>query len=289
MKKAAKYIYNLVPFKKQLFAGLRKTNLPENVFKHLYFTGIFKVKFESYLFLIKHYGFQLENEIFWKGLTNGWEKISTRLWIELSKDSDVILDIGANTGIYSLVSKSVNENAKVYAFEPVKRVFEKLCDNNALNNYDINCYELAISNNDGEAIIYDTLTPHIYSVAVNKNISGLANTVETKIVTQKLSSFIEEQKLSKIDLIKIDVETHEPEVLEGMGDFLKRYKPTILIEILNDEVGAKVQQLVSGIDYMFFNIDEINPPKKVDTIKKSDYYNYLICSPEIAKKLKLIH
>ena len=71
---------------------------------------------------MRHYGFQLENEIFWSGLTNGWEKISTRLWIELSKNSKVIFDIGANTGIYSLVSKSINPTSQVFAFEPVKRV-----------------------------------------------------------------------------------------------------------------------------------------------------------------------
>jgi len=288
MKNFIKSLYSKLPFKKQFFFVLRYLKLPESVYKHLYFKGVFNVKFSKYHFLIRHYGFQLENEIFWNGLTNGWEKISTRLWIELSKDANVILDIGANTGIYSLVSKSINPSAKVYAFEPVKRVYEKLCSNNVLNGFDIHCYELAISNNDGTAIIYDTLTPHIYSVAVNKNISGLKDTIVTEIKTQKLSTFIKQEYITGIDLIKIDVETHEPEVLEGMECYLKLYKPTLLIEVLNNEVGYKIQQLVNGIDYLYFNIDEFNEPKLVDSIVKSDYYNYLICSPVIARKLKLI-
>lgn len=289
MRKIIKHLYEILPFKQQVFSVLKLLHLPSSVYRHLHFKGVFKVKFKTFSFLIRHYGFQLENEIYWNGLENGWEKISTRIWIELSKKSEVILDIGANTGIYSLISKSVNPSSKVYAFEPVKRVYEKLCDNNTLNNYDISCFELAASDKDGEAVIYDTPTPHIYSVAVNKNISGLSNTIETKIKTIKLSTFIKENNLRKIDLIKIDVETHEPEVLYGMGEYLSLYKPTLLIEILNNEVGDKVQTLIKDIDYLYFNIDEINPPKRVDRIVKSDFYNYLICSPQTAKHLKLIN
>lgn len=288
MKKVLKHIYSVLPFKKQVFSLLRLLPVPESVFKHLYFEDVFEVKFDSGHFLIKHYGFQLENEIFWKGLTNGWEKISLGLWIELSKNSSVILDIGANTGIYSLVSKSVNPTAQVFAFEPVKRVFEKLCANNHLNSFDIKSFEIAASNQDGEAVIYDTPTPHVYSVAVNKNISGLENTITTKIKTQKLSSFIKQEKLNHIDLIKIDVETHEPEVLEGMEEYLKLFKPSLLIEVLSDEVGAKIEEQLKHLDYLYFTIDEINRPLRVDKIEKSRFYNYLICSPGIAKKLKLI-
>jgi hypothetical protein len=42
------------------------------------------------------------------------------------------------------------------------------------------------------------------------------------------------------------------------------------------------------LDYLYFTIDEINRPLRVDKIEKSRFYNYLICSPCIAKKLKLI-
>ncbi len=288
MKKGIKYLYNLIPFKKHFFYLLRGLKLPESIYKHLYFNDVFKVKFDSYSFLIKHYGFQLENEIFWSGLTNGWEKISIRLWIELSKDASVILDIGANTGIYSLVSKAVNITSKVYAFEPVKRVYDKLQENITLNNYDVKSFELAASNYDGEATIYDTPTPHVYSVAVNKNISGLENTIPTKITTQKLSTFIESNNITHIDLIKIDVETHEPEVLEGMAGYLQQFKPTLLIEVLNDDIGSKIQNTIANMDYLYFNIDELGTPKRVSKIRKSDYYNYLVCSESVAKKLHLI-
>jgi FkbM family methyltransferase len=289
MKNFAKLIYDLIPFKKQLFGLIRQFNIPKSLYQHLHFKGIFKVKVEKHYFRIEHFGYQIENELFWSGLTKGWEKISMQMWIDLCKNSNVIIDIGANTGVYSLVAKTVNPSSKVYGFEPVKRVFDKYQKNCTLNKFDIKCFDYAASNFDGEAIIYDTDSEHVYSVTVNKNLSPEnILTVKTKIKTKKLSTFINENNITNIDLIKIDVETHEPEVLEGMEKFLYEYQPTLLIEILNDEVGEKVQSLLSGIDYLYFNIDEQNTPKRVDKITKSDYYNYLICKKEVAVTLKLI-
>ncbi len=288
MKKIIKSIYNIIPFKIYLFKMARHFSIPESVYKHLNFKGIIDVKFENYSFLMHNYGYQLENEIFWSGLTGGWEKISMSLWIELCKNSNTIIDIGANTGVYSLVAKAVNSKANVFGFEPVERVCRKFEKNCQLNNFDIKCFEYALSNYNGEASIYDTPTEHVYSVAVNINISGLSDVVETKIKTKALASFIQENSIENIDLMKIDVETHESEVLEGMGEYLHLLQPTLLIEILNDEVGKKVQDLLKGIDYLFFNIDEIGIPKRVTNIVKSDYYNYLICKMEIAQKLNLV-
>ena len=39
--------------------------------------------------------------------------------------------------------------------------------------------------------------------------------------------------------MKIDVETHEPAVLKGMGEYLRSFRPTMLIELLNDEVAQQ--------------------------------------------------
>lgn len=291
MKHIFKKIYDFIPLKREVFLILKYfLNLKKNIYQHLHFKGIIKIKINSHTsFKMKHYGFQVENEIFWAGLTGGWEKISLKLWIELCKSSKVVVDVGANTGVYSLVAKSIYPKAQVYAFEPVKRVFEKLVANSMLNQYDIICCEKALSNFDGEATIYDTKTEHTYSVTVNKNLNDLVtDVVESKIEAVKLSSFIEKNNIPNIDLIKIDVETHEPEVLEGFGVYLKLFQPTMLIEILNNEVAEKIEKTLVNIPYLYFNIDENSGIRKVEKITKSDYYNYLICKKEVAQKLNLI-
>lgn len=291
MKKLLKAAYKALPFKQQLFTLLKGIWVPPHaVYKHLNFKGILDVKVdEQQRFKIKHYGYSLENDLFWLGLRNGWEKHSIDLWLKLCKQSNVVLDIGANTGVYSLITKSVNPQAKVYAFEPVKRVFEKLKANIDLNGFDVVCTEAALSNYDGTAKIFIPDTEHVYTVTVNDNIlSKNIKTIETEIRTVTLKSFIEQEAINHIDLIKLDVETHEPEVLEGFGSYLMMYKPTILIEILNDNVGTKVQSYAEKCGYLFFNIDEKKGVRKVDQITKSDAFNYLLCTEDIAKSIHLI-
>lgn len=264
----------------------------ERIYRHLYFQGDITVSIDtSHSFRIRHYGYQVENDIFWDGLENGWERVSISLWIKLVKDSDVIIDVGANTGIYSLIAKTLNPAAHVYAFEPIPRVYEKLVSNSRLNNFEIACFDSALSNTDGEAIVYDTPAEHVYSVTVNKNLNADdVEVVPTTIKVTRLDTFIGQNNIEKIDLIKLDVETHEAEVLEGMSEFLKKFKPTLLIEILNDEVGQNVEALIKDIDYLYFNLDEASGSiRKVEKILKSDYYNYLICSREIAEKLGLLN
>ena len=288
-----KKIYNYLPFKRQIFTFIRSfVKLPTGIYQHLHFKGIFSVKLnEKSSFLIHHFGYLIENEIFWAGIIGGWEKESLNLWIQLCKDSNNIIDVGANTGVYSLIAKSINPNAKVIALEPVERVYKKLLMNTTLNNYDITCLPLAASNKDGEAIIFDIPNAeHTYSVTVNKNMYDPGTPIKTvNIRTIKLDTLVEEQGLPKIDLIKIDVETHEAEVIEGYLKYISIYKPTILIEILTDEVGQKVEEMISNLNYLYFNIDENNGIRKVDKILKSDYYNYLLCSSKIAEKLNILN
>jgi FkbM family methyltransferase len=202
----------------------------------------------------------------------------------------VVLDIGANTGVYSLVAQSLNPQASVYAFEPVARVYAKLVANVAMNGFPIRAREIALSNYDGHGTIYDLPVEHIYTVTVNKNTYPAAWPVtETRIITKRLAAFIEEEKLARIDLIKLDVESHEPEVLEGMGDYLRRMMPTLLIEIWNDDVGARVEAMVRGLDYLYFRtneIDEFAPHEHIrNEYPERGYLTYLVCTRPVAEWL----
>ena len=83
MKYILKKIYSALPFKKQVFLLLRLFSLPEGVFKHLHFEALISVSIEEKAFKIYHYGYQLENELFWKGIDGGWEKVSMHIWIAM--------------------------------------------------------------------------------------------------------------------------------------------------------------------------------------------------------------
>jgi FkbM family methyltransferase len=274
MKSFFKALYSRLPFKKALYSGLRMVwTPPEPVYRHLYFHDDFEVPVSgSRKFRVHHFGYWIENEIFWRGITGNWEKESLKLWIKLCERSNVILDIGANTGIYSLVAKTVNPRAVVHAFEPHPMFYDFLCKNISLNQFDIAAHRKAISDSDGIIQIEDY--------------SGEQSSISVE--SQRLDSFIEQHQTGKIDLIKIDVESHEPLLMEGFRKYLSQYKPVMLIEILNDEVAARISQYVQDIGYLYFNIDERGSVRQTTDITKSDFYNYLFCDRETALALGLI-
>ena len=292
MKALLKKVYHLFPFKKEIFMAIKFiSSPPKNIYKHLHFNGIISVKMEkSKSFKLMHYGYQIENSLFWEGITNGWEKESMKWWTKLCAESQTILDIGANTGVYAVVANCVNPNAKILAFEPIKNIFKKLEYNNQLNNSAIKCYEAGLSNYTGTAKIYPMDLDHVYSVTVNKNLADESVKVfEQEINVLTLQKVIEDNQLTKIDLIKLDVETHEVEVLEGFGYYLKTMKPAMLIEILNDKVAAGVEALITGMNYLYFNISEEGETIQQAHLGKSKTFNFLICDESTAKKIGVIN
>ena len=289
VKGLIKKVYQLVPFKKELFVLLKKIYIPpRRIYQHLHFNGIYKVEIDSNRFFeIQHYGYLIENEIFWNGIFNGWEKYSMRIWMALCVDATTILDIGSNTGIYSLVAKTINPDSTVYALEPVERVFRKLELNVKLNDFNIKCFQKAASDKIGKAVIYDSDSDHTLSVAVNKNISETPeNTFEVEIDTITLDQFVVDHNIAKVDLIKIDVETHEVEVLKGFANHLRKFQPTMIIEILNSEVASGIEKIIADLDYSYFNIDENSGIREVKSLGKSDYYNFLICKDKVAERIR---
>lgn len=294
IRRKVRQVYEFVPFKQQIFTVVRQFWQPgEKITNFASFEGDFAVDVEGHgSFKMHHYGhgFLVENELFWGGLGKTQEKLSLSLWVRLCREATVIFDVGANTGMYSLIAKTVNPHSQVFAFEPISRVYEKLAGNVALNDFDIKCFEAGVSNNDGTAMIHDLPDSHVYSVTIGGSIHGPdVETFPTSIETVRLDSTIEREQLNRIDLMKIDVETHEPEVMQGFGKYLDKCRPTILIEILNDEIGSQVEEIVKGKGYLYFNIDDKNNScRRSENIVKSDYYNYLLCDEKTAAKLKLL-
>ena len=68
--------------------------------------------------------------------------------------------------------------------------------------------------------------------------------------------FVDENSIAKIDLIKIDVEKHEPAVLRGFSKHIEAFRPAIIIEILNNEIAGEIETILNKHDYRYFHIDE---------------------------------
>jgi FkbM family methyltransferase len=282
-------IYRSVPFKKELYQLIKIMGM-SSAFQGRAYKGVFTLKATdgSTFKMNLDYDLYMEREFFWRGLYGGWEKESLKLWEKLAKQANVIFDVGANSGVFSLLAETLNKTADIYAFEPIKRNIGLLKNNKNANDYKFEIIEFAVSDVDGFCSMYQLPDVANYMTSVNKNrYAENEKVIEVKIPTKSLSTFIKEKKIRKVDLIKLDVEEHELEVLNGLGAYLAEMKPSLLVEIIDDEKAKQIQKICDPLGYLYFYIDEIHPPVRVDKIADIDHHNYLICTAEVARLVGL--
>lgn len=269
MKFLLKTIYKNIFFKKYIFMLIKIFYKPSrNIYQHLWFSGFFKTKFLDKKFYIYSLPTIIENEIFWNGIANTWEPLSLKIWSRIVKKKKIVFDIGANTGIYSILSKVFNPKVKVYAFEPNIEFLKAIKKSNEKNKFDINIIDKAVSNKKS-ILNFDG-----YQIKEKDN-----NKSFQKVKSIRLDSFISDNKIKQLDLIKLDVELHEDKVISGMGNYLKKYKPDFLVEVLNNEMAKKLNKLFKNLKYKFISIDDKNLKlKTIKKVEKSPYYNVFVCT-----------
>ena len=145
-----------------------------------------------------------------------YEPIETKIVKSNVKENDIVVDIGANIGYYTLLMAKLNSH--VYSYEPELTNFQLLKKNVTHNNFlsNVKLYNKAVSNFNGKSKLFlSEFTPGEHKLDHDRFSSGKFVEVEvTKI------------NLDKIDFAKIDVEGSELHVLEGM----KSLPNKILIE-----------------------------------------------------------
>lgn len=155
-----------------------------------------------------------------------YEPLQTNLFIQTVKPGDIVFDIGANVGYYTLLaSKLAGTKGKVYAFEPDPRTAALLNKNIKLNKCtNVTVVQSALSTQKGiTTLVLDEANP---------GESSLANGKGKKITIQgtTLYDFIQQNKIKNIDVIKIDVEGAELEVLKGAQNSLTKNRGVMFIE-----------------------------------------------------------
>ena len=93
--------------------------LPERIYRHMGFKGAFVFKIEKNKLRFINVREVIANDIFYSGIFGNFEGETLRLWWEISKEvNGLVLDIGAHSGIYSLVAATANKQSSIVAFEP---------------------------------------------------------------------------------------------------------------------------------------------------------------------------
>jgi FkbM family methyltransferase len=181
------------------------------------------------------------------------------------KEDSVVLDVGANIGVFSVYCANVCKNGRVYSFEPVSFVFGIL-SKNTKNYKNCFCFKLGVGSENEEKIIKIRSWNPGYSTIDIENIERKAESfdVEEKIKIVKLDDWIKESDISKIDFIKIDVEGYELEVLKGAIETIKKFKPVLGISIHHPKLKDEV--------FNFFDKNNLNYNLKMSSKDSNDIF-----------------
>ena len=157
-----------------------------------------------------------------------------------------VLDIGAYTGLYSLIAKKAG--AHVTAFEPIERNRLRFRENAELNGFhDLRANSEAVSDRCGDTFITTNLAARGLSSGSSIVKKVGADAVKVRTLT------IDSLNLMNVTAMKIDVERAEPLVLAGARETLERCRPTLLVEVLGDEEKAAVRASLPD----FYEVTEI--------------------------------
>jgi len=212
---------------------------------------------------MKSYGHAIENNLYWYGLS-GHEPETLIPWLRAVAQANVVLDIGANTGLFSFAAAAQNKNVKIYAFEPLPRVAEILRENAELNPQSrVTVVERAVSDEPGVARIFDPGGDQPASASLRSDFLS-TDTEPVDVATVSIDSFLADDGVEQVDLIKLDVEGVEELALHGMRKTLQKYKPAIFMEMV-DERPALVDAIRELTEMGYQIVSLTNDPQKSRT------------------------
>lgn len=162
------------------------------------------------------------------------EKTTNWILSNLVKNK-LFIDVGHSTGWFSLLAASNGFN--VIGFEPMDIAYERALANMKLNGLSYELYNAAVSDTQGKTKIYHNPGVSITTGAsLESTVRSKLNTDYKIVKTVRLDDIIESDDVC---LVKIDVEGHELNVLNGAENLIRKNKPKLVLEA-NDEHHEKI-------------------------------------------------
>ncbi len=246
-----------------------------------------KIKIKDLEFIIKKIFFSqryLLKKRLVRAINNNYEK-ELALIDRFSDKSKNALDIGVYRGVYSL---KLSQNFKqIHAFEPNPLLFPYLNDNLKKIIKNINLYNLALSDKSGETelklpvrsnSIFKDNIEELYQLGAAsvhpENEFEKFKKIQVKV--EKLDNIL----IENIGFIKIDVEGHELEVIEGAKETIIKNKPVLLVEIEKRHSKKPVEETIGKInnleyDCYFVEDNKLIPVEKLNNKNLENNFFFL--------------
>lgn len=207
-----------------------------------------------------------------------WERTTQEFWKSQCEGAEVVIDVGAYLGVYSIIALKVAPRSRVIALEPNPWTFDKLKENLLLNWQDeLELHNLAAGSSDAELqmiVSRDRLTSSGASIS-DSDTNGL--------IAFKVKQVTLDQLTQKADLIKIDAEGWELPVLKGATQILRSSAPTLLLEILNAKQFEELRGFLNHFGYksIMFLGRRNEPPREVKVWSTPGNYAFQVTERKI--------
>jgi FkbM family methyltransferase len=142
-------------------------------------------------------------------------------FVERLEPDDVVFDVGANVGLYSLLAAETVTEGGVVAFEPHPQNAQRLEQNAELNGLDLRTLDVALSDQDGQTeLSFPADIPGEGKATIANGHGGLPANKATTVETRRADGLVASGTVPQPTVIKIDVEGAEEAVINGMHDVL---------------------------------------------------------------------
>jgi len=192
----------------------------------------------------------------WYG-RNGYERTTIREWVRQLKAAKIVFDVGANTGIFSLLSCFADDQPRqTVAFEPTLRACSRIYDNlNANRVIDrVRVEKMALSNEHGTVTFmhYENVARISSGASYVEGLSPFDVQHRETCERVTLDGYIAQSDLHP-DLIKIDVEGAEVDVVQGARTLIAQHATRFIIEVVRETA----EQVVGHFDgYKIMVLDD---------------------------------
>jgi FkbM family methyltransferase len=209
------------------------------------------------------------------------EAYALELFCALAEEADVVFDIGANTGLFSIASARSNPKADLHAFEIVPEVFALLYQNVVRNNLlsRIFCHSFGIGVDRFEMVIPSSAPGSSLPIGFSsKDRFAQGTTVGFRSLDSQLPFVRSGQRV----LVKVDVEGTELDILRHGQEFIGTMQPDIVCEILPAADGDSVSDYLHRHRYTAYMICDGYLMKAEHVTPDRRYHDWLFTQRSVA-------
>lgn len=191
-----------------------------------------------------------------------YEPEQVAFWMQCARQAEVVFDVGANVGLYSLAAAAASSRAAIHAFEPTPEMVERFRTNIALNQFDqIIVNAVAVGHQSGEIYLHYSGGTDGANEGMNYVSAETLETTDRVVPMITLDNYCEQHQIDVIDLLKIDIEGNEYNALRGAERLLQRSAVHSIFMELNSwaversgHALSDIVTLLSDYNYRFYEI-----------------------------------